>query len=98
MWKLEIITPIYKCVSRIDLSNYRLISLRPILSKVMESIVAGALVCYLKNRNLITPEQHSFHRQRPCTTSFLIVCSSWTESVNIGGGVDVIWHFRRLSI
>ncbi|CAH8480123.1 unnamed protein product [Dicrocoelium dendriticum] len=91
MWKLGIISPIHKGGSRSDPSNYRPVTLLPILSKVMESIVADALVCYLENCNLITPEQHGFRRQRSCTTNLLIARSSWTEAADAGEGVDVIY-------
>ncbi|CAH8456933.1 unnamed protein product, partial [Dicrocoelium dendriticum] len=83
--------PIHKGGSRTDPSNYRPVSLLPILSKVMESIVADALVCYLENCNIITPEQHGFRRQRSCTTNLLIARSSWTEAADAGEGVDVIY-------
>ncbi|CAH8559385.1 unnamed protein product, partial [Dicrocoelium dendriticum] len=91
MWKLGIITPIHKGGSRTDHSNYRPVSLLPILSKVMESIVADALVCYPENWNLITPEQHGSLQQRSCTTNLLIARSSWTEAADAGEGVDVIY-------
>ncbi|CAH8461816.1 unnamed protein product [Dicrocoelium dendriticum] len=89
MGMLGIITPIHKGGSRTDPSNYRPVTLLPILSKVMESIVADALVCYLENCNPITPEQHGFRRQRSCTTNLLIAHSSWTEAAEAGEGVDV---------
>ncbi|CAH8525223.1 unnamed protein product [Dicrocoelium dendriticum] len=91
MWKLGIIAPIYKGGSETDPSNYRPVSLLPILSKVMESIVADTPVCYLENCNIITPEQHSFRRQRSCTTNLLIARSSWTKAADAGEGVDVIY-------
>ncbi|CAH8638630.1 unnamed protein product [Dicrocoelium dendriticum] len=91
MCKLGIISPIHKGGSRTDPSNYRPVTLLPILSKVMESMFADALVCYLENCNLITPEQHGFRRQRSCTTNLLIARSSWTGAANAGEGVDVIY-------
>ncbi|CAH8459611.1 unnamed protein product [Dicrocoelium dendriticum] len=58
MWKQGIVTYIRKGGSRVDPSNYRPITLLPVISKIMEAIVAEALMNFLKKRHIIAREQH----------------------------------------
>ncbi|CAH8620209.1 unnamed protein product [Dicrocoelium dendriticum] len=64
MWRHEIITPICKSGSRIEPVNYRPITLLPVISKIMESIVAEALMEHLKNNKILVQVQHGFHQSR----------------------------------
>ncbi|CAH8490734.1 unnamed protein product [Dicrocoelium dendriticum] len=91
MWKHGIITPIYKSGSRAEPANYRPITLLPVISKVMESIVAEALMGYLENNQILVPEQHGFRQNHSCTTNLLIARASWTESVDAGAEVDAAY-------
>ena len=66
-WKTAEITPILKCGSPDVPSNYRPISLLPIVSKITERLVHGQLMEYLiKNNKLqyIRAETESFTRQK----------------------------------
>ncbi|CAH8644134.1 unnamed protein product [Dicrocoelium dendriticum] len=91
MWKHGIITPIYKSGSRAEPANCHPITLLPVISKVMEFIVAEALMGYLENNKILVPEQHRFRQNRSCTTKLLIPCASWTESVDAGAGIDAAY-------
>ncbi|CAH8500892.1 unnamed protein product [Dicrocoelium dendriticum] len=91
MWKHGIIKPIYKSGSHAEPENYRPITLLPVISKVMESIVAEALMGYLENNKILVLEQHGFHQNRSCTTNLLIARANWTESVDAGAGVDAAY-------
>ncbi|CAH8452827.1 unnamed protein product [Dicrocoelium dendriticum] len=91
MWKHGIIMPSYTSGSRAEPANYRPITLPLGISKVMESIVAEALMGYLENNKILVPEQHEFRQKRFCTTNLLIARASWTESVDAGVGVDAAY-------
>ncbi|CAH8526568.1 unnamed protein product [Dicrocoelium dendriticum] len=91
MWKHGIIMPIYKSGSRAEPTNYRPITQLPVISKVMESIVAEALMGCLENNKMLVPEQHEFRQKRSCTTNILIAFANWTESVDAGAGVDAAY-------
>ncbi|CAH8429229.1 unnamed protein product [Dicrocoelium dendriticum] len=88
-WKQGVITPIYKAGSRSDPVNYRPVTLLPVIAKVMEAVIADALMGYLENYGIIAPEQHGFRQHRSCTTNLLIARDNWTETVDEGTGVDV---------
>ncbi|CAH8546386.1 unnamed protein product [Dicrocoelium dendriticum] len=91
MWKCGIITPIHKGGSRSDPANYRPVTLLPVLSKVMEAIVADVLTAYLEESAFLAHEQHGFRRNRSCTTNLMLARSSWTKLIDSGAGVDVVY-------
>ena len=91
MWKKGLITPIFKGGSRTDPANYRPVTLLPVLSKVMESIVADDIMHFLEQHKIIAPEQHGFRQRRSCTSNLLIARNSWTEAVDKRIGVDVVY-------
>ncbi|CAH8429665.1 unnamed protein product [Dicrocoelium dendriticum] len=88
-WKQGVITPIYKAGSRSDPANYRPVTLLPVIAKVMEAVVADALMGYLESYGIIAPKQHGFRQHRSCTANLLIARDNWTETVDEGTGVDV---------
>ena len=58
--KVSITVPIYKSGSPSDLTNYRLISCLPILSKIIEKMVTKQLNEYLNTNNLLNKHQYGF--------------------------------------
>ena len=52
-WKHLHIAPIFKSGDADNVANYRPISLLPIISKILEKIVANQLITFLENNNLI---------------------------------------------
>ena len=59
-WKCEQVIPVYKSGGKSDPNNYRPISLLPIISKIMESIVNDQLRKHLFGLSLITSNQYGF--------------------------------------
>ena len=60
LWKHATVIPIFKNGDRNDINNYRPISLLPILSKVLEKIVAQQLTTYLEANKLLSNSQYGF--------------------------------------
>ena len=90
-WKLTNISPIHKKGSRALASNYRPVSLTCLASKLMESIIRDAMVQHLVENDLCTTQQHGFTNGRSCLTNLLETFESWTEDVDKGYSVDVIF-------
>lgn len=59
-WKQSSITPIHKGGSHDDPSNYRPISVVPIVAKILEKIVSNELSSYLEENHLLHPHQGAF--------------------------------------
>ncbi|CAH8547563.1 unnamed protein product, partial [Dicrocoelium dendriticum] len=90
-WKNGIITPIYKGGKRSDPANYRPITLLPVLSKVMESVIADGLTRYFESQQIISNAQHGFRRRRSCLTNLLLTRDLWTRAADEGVPIDVIY-------
>jgi len=54
-WKVAAVTPIFKSCVTADMSNYRPISILPVISKIVEKWVVRLLVAHLEN---VQPSLH----------------------------------------
>ena len=70
-WKLAKITPILKADDPTSLSNYRPISILPIMSKILEKLMASQLLEYLETNNFLSEHQFGFRSERSTTTASL---------------------------
>ena len=90
-WKKAYITPLHKKGARNLVSNYRPVSLTSNIVKIMESIVKDNILQYLLANDLISPNQYGFFPGRSCSTQLLSIMDYFTESLDIGYGVDAIY-------
>ena len=70
-WKYPYVIPAFKGGDSEDISNYRPISLLPIISKVLEKIIASQLTAYLETNNLLSNSQHGFRPKLSTETALL---------------------------
>jgi len=77
--------------ARNEARNYRPVSLTSVVCKILEAIIKQAIVQFLDDRQTITPKQHGFVCGRSCLTNLIEVFENWTESLDEGYGVDVIY-------
>ena len=61
-WKKAKVTPIYKDGDKSDVSNYRPISVLPILSKILERAVHDQMYNYLTRNNILNQCQSGFQK------------------------------------
>ena len=80
--KRAAVVPIYKGGERSDPSNYRPISLTPILMKVMEKIVREQIVNFMTDNNLFNQTQHGFMRGRSCLSALLSVYDQLMQNLS----------------
>ncbi|CAF3698833.1 unnamed protein product [Rotaria socialis] len=71
LWKEAIVKPLYKNGDATLPSNFRPISLLPVLSKILEKAVADQLITYLESNNLIYNCQYGY-RHHPSTELALL--------------------------
>ena len=81
-WKTAIITPLYKKGASSQLSNYRPVSITSIFSKLMERVVAQAIIDFLMQHHLISKHQHGFLSKRSTVTNLLQSLKDWTLSID----------------
>ena len=73
------------------MGNYRPVSLTSVACKVMDSIVRDELVTHMITNGLFADEQHGFSPGRSCITQLLYVLEEWTEMLDCGKPVDVVY-------
>ena len=71
--------------------NYRPVSLTSIACKLLESFIRDALIQYMKDNHLISRKQFGFLTGRSTVLQLLQVMDKWTEILDRGGCVDVVY-------
>ena len=64
MAKMAKIIPIYKAKDKKNLSNYRPISLLPVISKILQKVVHNNLYAFLEKNKVIYTSQYGFRKHR----------------------------------
>ena len=78
-WKSIRITPLYKkCGNRSDPSNYRPISIIPVVAKVFKRIVYDQLYRYLTENKLLCCYQSGFRTLHSTVTALIEATDSWS--------------------
>ena len=71
--------------------NYRPISLTSVVCKIMESIVRDAIMNNMKINNFFSNKQFGFLSGRLTTLQLLKVLADWTEALDNGHIIDIIY-------
>ena len=102
-FKKSNVTPIHKKDSRMNLNNYRPISLNSIQGKLMEKIVNMKINDYMTEHNIITPFQSGFRQGDSTTNQLLFLTNEFTKALDenkesrivfcdISKAFDRVWH------
>ena len=95
-WKNAKVTPIFKSGDKNDVSNYRPISVLPILSKIIERAVHNQLYHYLCSKNILSDSQSGFRSNHSTTTTLLDVQDYILKNMDEGFVTGVIfWILKR---
>lgn len=70
-WKIAKVTPLFKSGDSSNVTNYRPISVLPILSKLIERHVHDALYSYLSDNNLLYTRQSGFRKIHSTETALI---------------------------
>ena len=92
---ITMVASVYNCHSLIGANilfdNYRPVSITSIICKLMESILKDKIINHLERSNLYSRKQHGFVRLRNCMSNLLICMEKWTEMLETGYQVDIIY-------
>ena len=95
-WKKARVSAIYKKENKKVASNYRPVSLTSIICKVMETLIRDHIVEHMKINNLFSNKQYGFISGRSTSLQLLTVLDIWTEALEQGLSIDVIYmDFRK---
>ena len=84
------VTPIFKAGDRLNPKDYRPISVLPLVSKVLERIIADQLVEYLESNGMLSTAQHAFRRYHSTSTCLLQLTEQIRESMDSRKATGVI--------
>ena len=84
IWKKAKLKPLHKTGATNDPSNYRPISVLPILSKILERAMRSQLSSYLENNNLLTKCQFCYRKNRSTTHATTLLIDGIREQVDQG--------------
>ena len=90
-WKIGQITALFKKGKKNLAANYRPVSLTSIICKVMEKLVRKKIVDHMTEYSLFSRQQFGFIKGRSTTLQLLKVLDSWTEIIDQGGQLDVVY-------
>ena len=79
---------IYKKDSKKLPSNYRLVSLTAITSKIMESFIRDYILSHMPRNGILSTKQFGFLKDRSTVLQLLMVLDKWVESLDNGRNVD----------
>ena len=94
-WKTAQVVPIPKSQQKADPSNYRPISLLPILSKLLEKHIHACLLEHLEVHSPISEKQWGFLKGKSTTGVLLTAIDGWHQALEMGE--DVCSVFLDLS-
>ena len=90
-WKSSNIVCLWKNKgSRSDPSNYRPISLLPIIGRVFEKILSNQLNNFCDNHKVIPDQQFGFRRNSSCESALIKITNDWMAHVDEGKMVGAI--------
>ena len=90
-WKHARVAAIYKKGNKTLPLNYRPVSLTSILCKTLEGIIRDHIIKHMTDNNLFSPKQFGFISGRSTTLQLLHVLDLWTQILDEGGNIDVLY-------
>src|SRR6201990_1423295 len=103
-----LVQPIPKKGSRSDPSNYRIIALTCILSKIFETLLNSHFLDHLESHSLLSDHQYGFRRSRSTGDILSYLTDLWSSALrdhgetcvvalDISKAFDHVWHASLLS-
>ena len=90
-WKKASVSAIFKKGNKSPPKNYRPVSLTAILCKVLESIIRDSVIKHMRDNELFSDRQFGFITGRSTVLQMLRVLDIWTEILDQGGSLDIIY-------
>ena len=77
LWKFARVTPIFKEGDNAEMSNYRPISVLPVIARVFEKHIANKLYQHMNDNGYFSSEQSGFLRLHSTVTSLVKSTDDW---------------------
>ena len=90
-WKKAHISALHKKGAKDLPGNYRPVSLTSVVCKVLESILRDKIMDHMRTNNLFSKYQYGFITGRSTVLQLLVVLDRWTQELDQGGIIDVLY-------
>ena len=90
-WKIARVTPIYKNGDRADKSNYRPISVLPVISRLFEILVTNQVYKHMEENGLFSSGQSAYSRLHSTVTHLLKNTDDWYDGLDLGRLVGLVF-------
>ena len=90
-WKIARVTPIYKNGDRADKSNYRPISVLPVISRLFEKLVTNQVYKHMEDNGLFSSGQSAYLRLHSTVTHLLKNTDDWSNGLDLGRLVGLVF-------
>ena len=90
-WKTSSVAPVPKGSNNTSVSNYRPISLLPILSKLLEKHVHGLILNHLNLHHPIALQQWGFQSKKSSVSALIDVSYNWSKALDQGNEVCTVF-------
>ena len=96
-WKMSNVCPVHKKGLKNIKSNYRPISLLPILGKIFEKVIFDSLYDFLTNNKFLTSCQSGFIKGDSCVNQLLAITHEIHKNLDANPSIDTIGVFLDMS-
>ncbi len=90
LWKVTRVTPIFKDGDKAEKSNYRPISVLPVISRLFEKLITNQLYQYMNDNGHFLSGQSGFLRLHSTVTCLLKNTDDWYNGIDLGQLVGVV--------
>ena len=90
-WKCSKVIPLSKQGERSDLTNYRPISVIPVVAKVFERIIYNQVYAFLVDTNVLSNNQSGFRCLHSTVTALLEATNEWAYNIDHGNVNAVVF-------
>ncbi len=80
--KVAYVIPIHKAESKLIPSNYRPISILPVISKIFEQLLHSRLIYYLEKFEFFNDHQFGFQKGRSTEQAIVDICSKINNALD----------------
>ena len=89
-WKLSKVIPLHKKGSKLEMKNYRPVTILSPLSKVLEKIVYEQIYDHFNRNSIFHPSLHGYRQYRSTQTALLSMYDRWVRAAADGKVTGVI--------
>ncbi len=91
LWKVARVVPIFKAGDKAEKSNYRSISVLPVISRLFEKLITDQLYQYMNENGLFSADQSGFRRLHSTVTCLLKNTDDWYNGFDVGKLVGLVF-------